>query len=295
MISVNINPADLPNTTQEDGPLQDFLEKMRSHVNELSKFWKTRTAVVKDIHIADKSSAELSRKGLMSAWKFNLVQSSLSAIPALILKRVLDFFYPSQKLEGIEGHVHAAFSWLWPLAIPFILFSMARLIAWSSLKRVHASEERKRRAAVAYLYLDGAYSLIPQALLSIAAVITSTGAEPSLTETILGPNTASLADTTGALGNIVLFGALILAVGLVWEFILKRVYLARKLFVYNGYSKQFKWFWMFRDRGRNLGPWNKYIFGYAYAVPITTAALGLIVLGISWLLGGGVYLASGGK
>jgi hypothetical protein len=140
--------------------------KAGEKIGELRKFWRTRTLVFQDLTLVDRTSEELGAGGYLTAWKFNLIQSCFAALPALLLKKIMDFWLPSAKSQGAEAQVDAVFSWLWPIVVPFILFLMARMIAWGSIKRIHSSPEHRKRAARAYLYLDGAYGLYPQTLLS---------------------------------------------------------------------------------------------------------------------------------
>lgn len=205
----------------------------------------------------------------------------------------MDFWALPVKSEGLTGQVNAVFSWLWPIAIPFILFFVARMIAWGSLKGIDSTPEHRKRAARAYLYLDGAYGLYPQALLSIAIVLSSVGAAPSPIQTILRSTPENSASDNVFSTSCYVAGTTILAGALIWETILKRFILPRRLFAFNNYSKRLKWFWMLKDKGRNLGPWNKDVFSYAYAVPTITIALGLAVLVLSWLIGTALYFIKG--
>lgn len=276
-----------------EGPTADFGRKINDKIDELRKFWRTRRAVFQDLTLAERSSAELGRAGYLPAWKFNLIQSGIAALPALVLKKIADFWVTPAKPQGLEGQVDAVFSWLWPIVIPFVLFFSARVIAWGSIKSMDSSAERRKRATRAYLYLDGAYGLYPQALLSIAVVLSSVGVTLSPWQTI----TRSVPEDAGSRNALATacynVGSIVLAAGLLWEGVLKRVILPRRLFPFVGYSRRHKWFWMLADKGRNLGPWNKYIFSYAYAVPAIIVLLGGGALGLSWLIGAALNLMRG--
>jgi hypothetical protein len=278
---------------QQEGPLRDIVENFKTKLDEFRKFWRTRERVLTDLSLIDRTPEELRAAGLMTPWKFNLYQSAIAAAPALIVKAVLDFWVPAHKPEGVDAQVSSVFGWLWPIAIPFIFLILVRMIAWGSIKKMDDSPTKRKRAASAYLYLDGAYSLFPQTLIAVGFALSSVGSDQTPLQTIFRQAPVLNSDASGLSLTCYGIGTIVLFVAVFWEGILKRFVIGRKLFVFNGYARRFKWFWMFRDKGRNLGPWNKYIFAYAYAVPLATTAMGLLTLGISWLLGGGLFLLRG--
>lgn len=280
----------------EDGPWQDFKDGLTKQFGNFVKFWTTRRMVMRGLDIAGQPKEMLDSAGLLSSWKFNITESALASIPALFLKKILDFFYSSPKLGGLDDKVNSVFSWLWPIAVPFILFFVVRIVAWGSLKNKDSTQDGKRRARNGYLYLDGAYSFFPQIILSIAVVLTSVGTARSPLDTILerapaptvGDHAIGIAVAVCyAIGWILLFAAV------VWEYFLKRLHFGRKLMLLNGYSSRLKWFWMIKDKGRNLGPWNKFIFAILYAVPVVTFAMSMVVWLASWLVGYAIYFIQG--
>jgi hypothetical protein len=103
---------------REEGPLRDLLEKIKNKSDDFRKFWRTRKHVLSDLSIADQTSEELARSGLMTPWKFNLFQSALAGAPALIVKAVLDYWVPPDRPQGIDAQVNSVFAWLWPICDP---------------------------------------------------------------------------------------------------------------------------------------------------------------------------------
>jgi hypothetical protein len=266
--------SDLP----KDGPLQDLSKTFSEKLKVWNDFWRTRKAVLRNLEVAKFSKQDLLDKGLLNPWKFNLIQSGFATLPAIMVGRVLSTFAPSPgeqqpidpSLEFVpkvwtaaQPMISSIYAFLWPLVLPFVLFMVARMMAWGSLKKVDSNPLVRKSATGAYLYLDGAFGFYPQMVSTLGLVIA----------------TAHLSTTIADIG-FVLFG-----VGAVWQGLLSRWILVRKLFDFNGYSKQFKWFWMIRDKGRNFGPWNKYIFALGYAVPIAVLVSELAVYSVSALIG----------
>jgi hypothetical protein len=247
-------------SNSEEGPIADFRKTVTDRIDELREFWQTRRMVLQDLTIASWTSKELDKRCYLSPWKFNLIQSGLAALPALLLRKILNLLVPPAKPQGLEGQVNDVFSWLWPIVIPFVLLFTARTIAWGSIKWIDSTAERRARTRRAYLYLDGAYGLYPQALLSIGVVLSSVGVVLSPFETIVRSRPEGPAEGSAAASGCYAAGTLFLVVGFAWEWINKRFIFPRRLFPFIGYSRRVKWFWMLDDKGRNLAPWNKYIF-----------------------------------
>jgi hypothetical protein len=243
----------------QEGPLRDLNSGVAAKLKLWKDFWRTRKRALQNPEIAKLSKQDLDASGLLSPWKFNLIQSGFATLPAIVIGWLISFFRPSTVPQPVDQSldlpstiwvtaqptISRVFSFLWPLVFPFVLFMMARMMAWGSLKKKDSTPLTSNRATGAYLYLDGAYGFYPQMISPLGLVIA----------------TAHLSSAVDVIGYVV-FG-----IGVLWQGILSRWILAKKLFEFNGYSRKFKWFWMFRDQGRNLAPWNKYIFALSYAVP----------------------------
>jgi len=261
----------------QEGPLRDLSSAVTTKLKLWKDFWRTRATALHNPEIAKLSNQELDASGLLGPWKFNLIQSGFATLPAIAIGRVISAFHPSTVPQPVDQFldfdskiwvtaqpmIGSVFSFLWPLVFPFILFMMARMMAWGSLKKKDSIPLASKRATGAYLYLDGAFGFYPQMISPLGLVIA----------------TAHLSSGVDAVGYV-LFG-----IGVVWQGILSRWILAKKLFEFNGYSRKFKWFWMFHDQGRNLAPWNKYIFALSYAVPATLLFSAGTVYLLSTLIG----------
>jgi hypothetical protein len=271
-----------------DNPAADLRTQFVEKFNSWQKFWRTRRAIFTDLSLARRSKAELESGGLLSAWKFNLAQSAFSALPSLVVGKALSFIYPTPEtpveLNGSMSFLQKVwaqsqplsnqiFDVLWPAMVPFVLFLMARMIAWGSLKKISATPLRKEQARNAYLYLDGAYGFYPQLFAALGFALASRGGKFSF-----GPQSDFPEGAPYFVAMCYYAGIALSGTAAIWQGILNRWILAKKLFEFNGYSRKFKWFWTFRDKGRNLAPWNKYIFSFAYAVPVAILFISLSTL-----------------
>jgi hypothetical protein len=249
----------------KEGPVQDLVIEVKEKVSIFGKFWQTRRAILRGEVLARKSTSELNSGGLFTAWKFNLLQSGISTIPALMAGKVLDTLFPPPKLEGFQSEFASWISWTLPATAPFLLFVLAQVAAWASLKRRDTNPQSKRIARSTYLYLDGAFGLYPQTLVTLGILL-------------IFWHIAHQRETHGKWFLILLIvGIAGFATGSVWQLILNLRIIPRKIFVVNGYSYRLKSFWIFRDKGRNFGPLNKFLF--AQAIGGWVAFAGVILVG----------------
>jgi hypothetical protein len=193
-------------------------------------FTRTRRAVLAGRPLFDYPLAKLQAEGLLSALAFNVRESLLALLLASPLLVVIGAVIPLYSLELDTGPDTEVLEFLINLGFsataPFVFLLVAYIAAWGSLRAEDLSSDRIRRAVRAFLYLDGAQGLVPQALL-ILGVFTLLSVLPS-DESPLFPDV--LLSTGGLVGS-----ALIL-VGLLWSLLLLAGPVRAKLFAINGYS-----------------------------------------------------------
>lgn len=158
--------------------VSDVVPAWKEWSERLTKFFSflhTRRAVLSGAQIWEMPKEDLTRENYLEPWAFNLYQSALSAVPTAAMFFVLHFF----GLRTIDD-VHAlrlknvmtpdAFSYLEKVTpylhatvVPLTLFVGCVVAGWATLNPGDRSKDRVRRARRAYLYLDAAYGLVPQA------------------------------------------------------------------------------------------------------------------------------------
>jgi hypothetical protein len=142
---------------QFDSPAGLFepIEKARKYL----KYWKTRKAVLHMEPLYDYPKKKLEELGYFGTWEFNLIQSTLSALPSLLIfgcARLLHLEFPKEAVNETFTEVLRAFG------IPFTLTLTAYVLGRASLWKPDATEAARKRAARIYLYFDGAYGFYPQ-------------------------------------------------------------------------------------------------------------------------------------
>ena len=154
---VNSDPvsveADKPSEIFE--PLE-FLHKIKS-------FWKTRTAILNKVPLYDYSSPQLVQQNFMGAWKFNLAQSTIAALPGTTYASLRGFFLEQNSSKSMAERL---FEISHPILIPFVLTATAYIVGRLSLRPEDLTRNKRKRASRIFLYLDGAYGFYPQLLMS---------------------------------------------------------------------------------------------------------------------------------
>lgn len=162
-----ISEADVSSSqvkNESDGPSEifepvEFLHKVKS-------FWKTRTAILNNLPIYDYTTPQLIQQDFMNAWKFNLTQSAIAALPGTTYVSLKKFIFERGTSESIAGKL---FEISHPLLIPFILTATAYIMGRLSLRTEDFTKDKRKRASRIFLYLDGAYGFYPQLLMSCFA------------------------------------------------------------------------------------------------------------------------------
>jgi hypothetical protein len=261
-----------PNVPARDGPVQDLVSGVKEKFSTFRKFWRTRRAVLKGDLLAKKSVSELDSLGLYTSWKFNLLQSTIAAAPALFVGKLLDTLFPPPTLKGFAAEFASWTSVTLPLVWPFMFFVFTQLTAWGSLKQRDQSPQTRKIARNSFLYLDGALGLYPQTFSALGLVLVSWYAlhenEPHGQWAVI----------------MVILGGTILGIGFIWQLLLNSRIIPGRLFAINGYSPRIKSFWVLRDKGRNLGPMNKFFVVQLIGGWVALAGTTLVGYGIAALI-----------
>jgi len=131
----------------------------RSKFDEYKSFWRTREAVLGGEALHKLSKAELKERGLMGPMKFNIVQSTISSLPALaVLQVVHEKIIPTfDNLPEFDK----VFATLAVFVVPFTLLLAVFSIRCTLRNRTGQSPDVMKRAGRClgrhYLYLDAAY------------------------------------------------------------------------------------------------------------------------------------------
>jgi hypothetical protein len=245
--------------------------------SQLSPFrWysRTRRAVLAGRPLYDYSLTKLQSEGLLAPLAFNFLESTLAATLAVFMWSVLVRFLPgsasaetgSPSDEILETILKVSLS----ATAPFVFLLIAYIAARASLRAPDQTAGRVERAVRAFLYLDGASGLAPQALLVLGLLTLAVAFDNpgySLEAIIFGT-------TAGLVG-----GALIV-VGLSWSAILLVAPITAKLFAVNGYPAGGRRWWPRVETARE-GPHVKFLFGRLAGVGVLTLYLYLILILLS--------------
>ncbi|HEY3628360.1 MAG TPA: hypothetical protein VGL00_18880 [Terracidiphilus sp.] len=134
-------------------------------IKELTKFWKTMNAITQGEPLFDYGKQRLEKEGYLGPWQFNLIQSTLSGLPGLVIPVCAHVFGIKGAEEATEADDKLA-EILNSCAIPFVLMVTAYLVGKASLWKPDATKSARERAARVFLYLDGAYGLVVQLFIS---------------------------------------------------------------------------------------------------------------------------------
>ena len=144
-----------PDDVEEPTELFEWFNK----VQDVLKFWKTRDAILGGEPVYEYDRRQLSESGYLGPWHFNLTQSTLSGLPALLIPLILRILHLSKTTPAQDDLLDEI---LQLFGIPFILMLTAYVVGRASLWKRDATKAAKRHAAHVFLYLDGAYGFYPQ-------------------------------------------------------------------------------------------------------------------------------------
>jgi hypothetical protein len=172
-------------------------------LNEVRKFFKTRTAILRGEPLYLSSQDELKAQGYMGPWAFNVAQTLIDSLPGMMMSAALWVFFAVEETVQpvVADPVQAKLaSWLSPLKGPLTLLTLVYAIAIAALPPGYLNRANWKAAARKYLYLDGAHGFWSQLLLASSIALLSIPS-PALA---LDPGAQAIA-TVGLLGFVICF------------------------------------------------------------------------------------------
>jgi hypothetical protein len=277
----------LDSSPEDIGEVFHDILGVKKRLSKLKSFFKTRRQITNGTYLFDFTANEIKQSDLMGPLTFNIYSSTIAATIALVVAKVFSFFFAqdqpnivsdptsvmgqfSKLRVSVEGYVR-------PFYVPVTFLFLAYLISWGTIRgteprfasissdSLNKSLPSRTRGRNAFLYFDGAYGLIPQALLSLAlTVIKSIPSQNYLTtnDSNTGFNLSPLI-WVGVVPVIMCGGALI------YQIYLTYYKYPTLLFKAHGYYDQ-------NSTTRIKPPWFKYIFTVVFLTPVVTISTYLL-------------------
>lgn len=256
-------------SSEDKSPAARVIDGLLDPWRLLGKFRRTRRAIRNGEELYNYSAERFGTLGYMGPWSFNIFESAIVSIPIIILIELQDFFSieeipikPGTYNEYVLFFTEKTAQILYALAVPFLFTFFVHSLAWASLKRNDQSSENRLRARKAYLYFDGAYGLIAQALLVLWVLV--------------GKKTNVLEIQEPVIDNL-----WIAFLFVTWALILYNYYIlgeiADKLFSTNGYPGE-KAYWFWQKKPEDYPPEARYWLVY-YFCGAPTAFIVYFLLG----------------
>ena len=138
----------------------------------IGPYLNTRKLIRGNHQLWNFSKNEIQDNNLQGPWVFNLYESVLASLPISVLNWLLELIFPlsldSSSLESAQQKILSFFA---PFLTPLSLMILANTASWASLRKRDYTPYKGKKAKYAYLYLDGAYGLIPQILASLFSIL----------------------------------------------------------------------------------------------------------------------------
>jgi len=262
-----------------------LLEGMR--LGLLLRFWRTRKAILSGAAIWS-STFPSGRHSYMRPISFNCIEIGLVGIASKVLYWPISLFLKHSGLLAEAASspptigqivaIHSAGisedaailpatlkaaatvnSFALPFLIPTITFLSSGLIGVSSLWRFADSPKARREGQAAYLYLNGAYCLVPETGLSLLLLVAYAPLLPGAFDFLVV--------------DILLL--LVLLLFLVWELRLQLLRIPRVIFAHHGYV--YRLFWPFRPLSIDNGPAEDYLITSLVYVTVLGVFLSILV------------------
>jgi hypothetical protein len=265
----------MPDQT-DPSPLREATRRPFAFIDSLRKFHKTSRAVLTGVPIYDWTQKRRSKEGLLEPWAFNLRETALAALPAAVLIGILNYLYGNaqttpDEVAQLTGQAKTFWETLQitnqffsTLLAPTATTIFVFLAAWGSLKSEDSTGEKRARARHAYLYLNGAYMLVPECCLPVAVSLLQWG--------LSGEHNLPIG--VGIAAGVLLVVSLI-SCGVVAN------KAAKRLFQINGYSGRVRHFWQ-NDRPGDP-PGEKFRLAVFLGGSPTVFVVGLGLYSLSWL------------
>jgi hypothetical protein len=219
-------------------------------LSRLGRYFTTRKHIRAGYPLWTLTTKQITEKNFLGPWVFNIYETILASMPVSLLAWVLNLIMPaSSSKDEFQRVLEALFEVVSPIIFPLSLLVLAHTAGWAALRKEDYSREKSKISRKAYLYLDGAYGLIPQ--------LTSVFSYAVFTEA------AVRGQDSNELLVIPIF--LILFCSL-WVFHTVWCTVGGKLFAANGYNKQ------------HHGPCLKYVLVMAFWAGILTSMIVLLAL-----------------
>lgn len=291
--------AAVPATTVDAQPEQikevfHELLGVKNRFRKLRSFFGTRQSIKSGEYLFDNTADELKSRGLMGPLTFNIYSSTLAGTLALIVTKAAGLVLPplpDPTAKLIPGNAMSAqylkiypvvASYLQPFMVPIVFLLMAYFISWGTIRgrepaaasiaseSIDWSRPSRTRGSNAFLYFDGAYGFIPQAVLAVVFVllqrIFAASKSPGLTSA--GPVQF---DVDYTFMVIVLPILSVLGLTIIYSGYLTYYKFPRLLFTAHGY---------YRPDRTTKPPWGKYILTAMVIVPIITTLASLLFVGV---------------
>jgi len=236
--------------------------------SHIKSFIRTKRAISKGEPLFDYNKSQLEGNSYMGPWKFNLTESIFAVLPALAALNILTFLFPEEVTENLDELTTLTvklMSWVSPVLIPLSLFLVAWAAGHSSLLKEDRSKENRRRATFAYLYYDGGYGLIAQALLVLGITIEPYVFRQDIPEGIEMPS--------------LIVVLLVMLIGLIWTIVVTGKKVPNLLWVLHGYSSKKRSFFRKRDPSTKYAPHTKYALTVGFGAPILYG-VSIFILGL---------------
>lgn len=308
--SVEAEPEQIKEVFHEILGLKNRFKKLRS-------FFRTRKQIKSGADLFDKSADELKSKGLMGPLTFNIYASSLAGTVALVVTKVASFVWPAEASSPSDRTLSAvskqylsllpsAESYLKPFVVPIGFLLIAYLISWGTVRRQTTSSissevvdwtgRSRRRGRNAFLYFDGAFGFIPQAILAVAFTVLKLEFLMHPWMGLTSPDPASVSfglDYPFLMISLSL--CLLLGVTILYIAYLTYYKFPKLIFTAHGYYPAGK-----KAELRNEAkkpPWAKYILTAIFIVPavstLTIVLYEALASGLAWMLAVVVTIAHG--
>jgi hypothetical protein len=173
-------PTPLPPPKQEFDSASDIFAPIKL-AKDIQKFLKTRTAIVSGETLYKDMKSDLSSRGLMGPWVFNITQSTICSIPGMTMAAfawLLDVHRGALTTTPGDRVTLKILSVLSPLMPPLTLLLIVYVIAFCSLPPGFVTGVNWKAAQRKYLYLDGAFGLWPQFILASCIAVTGATSPP---------------------------------------------------------------------------------------------------------------------
>ena len=267
----------------------DFVEELLKY----ESFLKTRRAIHRGVTLYEYPWEVIRSRGLLGPWSTNFYESTIAAIPSVILLWIIDIFRRPVPMDDAIRIALKLNQVVIPFVFPLAMMFLAGVASWASLYPKDRTIEKRENAKYAYLYLDGTHGLLAQTFFTTALALFSGiyRKEPMTYMASFFEGISTLfanlygvqlpPDEIVPLGEFLL--ALLCLVAMFWNIRFNWYMIPSKLFKIHGYSgivpKAHK------KEPPNSGPWSQYRLAVLFFGAVILQVLYFIFGFICGLLG----------